>query len=131
MFLFDKSKQMAYIPNTLPPNIPITHLPNLLYSPLFHSPPPTISLPPILPIVFTSFRQTTNPTLISPYACLSNDHSLGRGSPPSELHFSKFDVVGSCGSIDGSPKFATTSLVFWSDSPVGLNLVVDVSSYSL
>jgi len=62
----------------------------------------------------------------SPY--LSNDHSPCTCSPPSKLPFSRFDGVGS---VAESLGFVTASLASQSKSPVGLNLVVDLSSYPL
>jgi hypothetical protein len=65
---------------------------------------------------------------MSPSTCLSNDHSPGTCSPPLELPFSRFDVVGS---VVGSLGFVAANLASRSESRVELNLVVDLSSYPL
>jgi hypothetical protein len=68
---------------------------------------------------------------MSSSACLSNDHSPSKGSPPSELLFSRFDAASSPNSATGSPGFAVTSPVSQFESPTGLNLVVDLFSFPL
>jgi len=65
---------------------------------------------------------------MSPSTCLSNDHSLGTCSPPSELLFSRFVIVGF---VAGSLGYVAVSLASRSESPVGLNFVIDLSSYPL
>jgi hypothetical protein len=48
-----------------------------------------------------------------------------------ELQFFRYDTTGSSGFADDSPNFAASSPVYWSDSPTGLNLVVDLYFYPL
>jgi len=105
-------------PNTSPHHIPTIHLLNLLNSPLFHTPTPATSLLPILPTVSTTLRQTTSLALMLRYNCLSNDHYPGISSSPSELQFSRSDVVGFLGSIIGSLGSTATIPVSRSESLV-------------
>ena len=84
-----------------------------------HRSPPlsaTISMPP-------------NPAFMSSSACFSNDYYAGTGSPPSKLHISRFVTVANYDSIASSPTSTAASSGLSTNSPVGLQLFIDLSSY--
>jgi len=92
---------------------------------------PVASPPHILPTISSIFKQPTSFALMSLYACLSNNHSLDIGFPLPELQFFRSDIAGSLGSTIVSSRFVIASPASRSESPAGLNLVFDLSSYPL
>jgi hypothetical protein len=76
-------------------------------------------------------QQHLSPTFISPFTCFSNDHSLGTGFSPSELHFSRSATVKTHDSATNSSGYTAVSFTPQSSSLADLQLIVDLFSYPL
>jgi len=74
-----------------------------------NSPPSTATIPP-----------SHNLALISPSAYFYDDHYAGTGSPPLELHLSKFTTTASTDSAAGSSSSAAANTGSLTDSSTGL-----------
>ena len=111
VFPLAKSKQIAQpTPTTTQP----TNLPTLITSPVFHLAAPPFTPPsgstapsapqksPNSPPLSTTIPPSHSLALMSPSACFSDDHYVGTGSPPSELHLSKSATTASTDSAASS-----------------------------
>ena len=147
VFPFEKSEQVT---SSLVPPTQHTYLPSL-YPPLCFQPTTHLTSPPNNPILpFTAPHQTTplpiasatlsslsHTAILSPYACLSNDHCAGIGSPSSDVHVLRSIAVEQSGSATEHPSSAAASPASTvptspsTASPAGLQLCVDLSSYPL
>ena len=68
---------------------------------------------------------------MSPSACFYNDHYAGTSSPPLKLHSSRSVTAATSDSAVGSPTSVVVSSSPSTNSPVGLQLFIDLSSYPL
>jgi len=151
---FAKSEQVTSSP--VPPTPP-TYFPSLNPPPFFQPttyqtdpnhnpilPSATAHQPTLLLIDSATPSSPSHTVILSPYACLSNDHCAGTGSPSLNAHVlssAAIEQLGSAADHPGSaadhPGSAIASPVFAvqtspsTASPVGLQLCVDLSSYPL
>jgi hypothetical protein len=74
-------------------------------------------------------QQHLSPTLMSPFTCFSNDHSLGTCFSPSELHFSRSATIKTYGSAINSSGSTVASFAPQFGSVADLQLIIDLFSY--
>jgi hypothetical protein len=90
-----------------------------------------------LPIDSTTPSSPSHTTILSPYACLSNDHCAGTSSPSPDVHVLRSAATEQPGSASAHPSSAAASLVSAvltspsTASPASLQFCVDLSSYHL
>jgi len=74
---------------------------------------------------------SSNPALLSPSACFSDDHYARIGSPPLELHLDRSVTAANTDSAAGSPTSVAASSSHLTYSPASLQLFANLSSYPL
>jgi hypothetical protein len=90
-----------------------------------------------LPIDSATPSSPSHTVILSPYACLSDDHCVGTGSPSLNAHVLRSAATEQPGSTADHPSSAAASLVSVvqtspsTTSTAGLQLCVDLSSYPL
>jgi len=141
VFPFAKSEQVTSSP--VPPTPP-TYLPSFQpttyqtgpnHNPILPSAAP--HQPTLLPIDSATPSSPSHTAILSPYACLSNDHCAGTGSPSSDTHVLRSAATEQPSSAADHPSSTAASPVSavqtspFTASPAGLQLCVDLSSYPL
>ena len=129
--------QPTYLPSLNPPLYfqPTTYQTGPNHNPILPSASPHQTTP--LPIAFATPSSPSHTAILSPYACISNDHCAGTGSPSSDAHVLRSTVAEQPDSAAAHPSSAAASLVFAvptnpsTASSAGLQLCVDLSSYPL
>jgi len=147
VFSFAKSEQVTsspvpptpptYLPSLNPPPSfqPTTYQTGPNHNPILPSAAPHQTTP--LPIDSATPSSPSHTVILSPYACLSNDHCAGTGSPSPNAHVLRSVATEQPNSAADHPSSAAASLVSAVPtspspaSPAGLQLCVDLSSYPL
>jgi len=140
IFPFAKSEQITsspvpltpptYLPSLNPPRSfqPTTYQTGPNHNPILSSAAP--HQPTLLPIDSATPSSPSHTAILSPYACLSNDHCAGTGSPSPDAHVLRSAVIEQPGFATASPVSAVQTSPPTA-SPTGLQLCVDLFSYPL